>query len=69
MRLHANCIIVHYRITVTVHSGIIVPILTGFQSLKPIDFEQVKAGVALGASPQITSDGRADRFADIRDCA
>ena len=27
------------------------------------DFEQVKAGVAFGASPQITSDGRADRFA------
>ena len=54
MRLHANCIIVHYRI-----------IVTGFGGLQRVlhgEFEQVKAGVTLGASPQITSDGSADRF-------
>ena len=27
-----------------------------------MDFKQVKAGVSFGATPQITSDGRADRF-------
>ena len=46
-----------------VYSGYYLAYLRGLQRILHGEFEQVKAGVAFGAPPQITSDGRADRFA------
>ena len=52
-----------YDLLSTIICIIIVILFLLFQRLKPTDFEQVKAGVTYVASPPITSDGRADRFA------
>ena len=45
------------------YSGYYIAYLRDLQQVLYGVFEQVKAGVAFGASPRITSDGRADRFA------
>ena len=58
-----------YDLLTTVICIIIVILFCCFSSLTRMDFKQVKAGVALGASPRITSDGRADRFAFIQSFA
>ena len=45
------------------YSGYYIAYLRDLQQVLYGDFEQVKVGVAYAASPPVTSDGGADRFA------